>query len=834
MANLLRNFDRISFWIGFLAATLFWWLLARLKPLLVRVWENLREQAATTRLERSQGDEIRIGNDTLRRAQGWHLAAPLFSLDEIAIQPRLLAPSPLPYAYEPPPSDDITDWALSYTPDDPELGSFYQAPMLGLAEALQGGANLVICGEPGTGKSFALAYLACQIVRKAPGSEGLPPLAPVLIHYGELQFPPAEGGAPTDVLIEAAAATASSINARRFPKLFRTLMQHGHILLLLDGLDELAPAQMDEASLNLKALLEENPKLRIVTTAHPLNLGKLPALGFQVVPLAGWDRARRAFFITRWSELWRRYVADEAAARSSPADPMMVIGWLLYDSTRLSPLELTLKVWAAFAGDSLGPSVLASIEAHLRRLMVNQPAKNRLGLEQLAAQMALGMEPLVARRKAESWLGGSEAVAVEPVEEPAAAPSDKAAPAKVRARGALPDLIEAGLVVERAGERVALAHPTLAAYLASRRLAAQNAAPQLVAQPEWAGRSTTLGFIAALDGQSPWVETMFKPEQDDLLQRDLVIAGRWLENALEGQAWAAALMRQIALSLQKNQLPFSLRARLLSGLVQTDHSGVVPLLRQRLEDPQPAARQLAALGLGYLRDVKSIEPLGKLVSDRTPGVARAALLALVAVGQKSSLETVAYTLLHGDEGLQKAAAEALANDPQEGHPTLKEASELEDARVRRAVVYGLGRVRQPWAVEILTKLAAEDKQWVVQDAASQVLQAVQNPHPRLPRPLPPLPQTAWLIAFAGERGMGVAPGKPAYEMLRKAVKEGDEDQRVAAVYYLGLSADAEAALPIYQSYFSSQGEMREAAFSALWNMAACGTPLPPPHQFGLM
>lgn len=56
MANLLRNFDRISFWIGFLAATLFWWLLARLRPLLIRVWENLREQAATTRLERSQGD----------------------------------------------------------------------------------------------------------------------------------------------------------------------------------------------------------------------------------------------------------------------------------------------------------------------------------------------------------------------------------------------------------------------------------------------------------------------------------------------------------------------------------------------------------------------------------------------------------------------------------------------------------------------------------------------------------------------------------------------------------------------------------------------------------
>ena len=183
--------------------------------------------------------------------------------------------------------------------------------------------------------------------------------------------------------------------------------------------------------------------------------------------------------------------------------------------------------------------------------------------------------------------------------------------------------------------------------------------------------------------------------------------------------------------------------------------------------------------------------------------------------------------------MQKAAAEALANDLEEGQPTLKEASELEDARVRRAVVYGLGRVKQPWAVEILAKLAAEDKQWVVQDAANQVLQTIQNVHPRVPRPLPALPQTAWLIAFAGARGMGVAPGKPAYEMLRKAVQDGDEDQRVAAIYYLGWMADANAILPIYQIYFSSQGEVRETAYSALWNMAACGAALPPPSQFGL-
>jgi len=235
-----------------------------------------------------------------------------------------------------------------------------------------------------------------------------------------------------------------------------------------------------------------------------------------------------------------------------------------------------------------------------------------------------------------------------------------------------------------------------------------------------------------------------------------------------------------------------------------------------------------------LRDTKSITELSKLIGDHSPGVSRAALLALVAIGDQTGMETVAYTLLHGDETLRRAAAQALSNNPEEGYPTLQEGSTLEDPGVRRAVTYGLGRLRQPWANEILEKMVAEDSQWMVQDAANQMLHTIQNPHPRLPRPMPALTQTAWLIAFAAERGMGIAPGKPAVDMLLKAIREGDEDQKLATLYYLGQSGVESAILPVYQVYFASQGELREAAFNALWNLAACGIELPPPAKFGLV
>jgi hypothetical protein len=58
---------------------------------------------------------------------------------------------------------------------------------------------------------------------------------------------------------------------------------------------------------------------------------------------------------------------------------------------------------------------------------------------------------------------------------------------------------------------------------------------------------------------------------------------------------------------------------------------------------------------------------------------------------------------------------------------------------------------------------------------------------------------------------------------------------LAVLYYLGQSGEESAVLPVYQVYFaSSQGELHEAAFNALWNLAACGIQLPPPAQYGLV
>ena len=84
--------DTFSFLVGFVTATVFWWLVGRMKPLWAEIRESWRQSREEAQLRRATGVEENYRRTTLRRAQGMHLAAPLFSLDEIVEKPRLLAP----------------------------------------------------------------------------------------------------------------------------------------------------------------------------------------------------------------------------------------------------------------------------------------------------------------------------------------------------------------------------------------------------------------------------------------------------------------------------------------------------------------------------------------------------------------------------------------------------------------------------------------------------------------------------------------------------------------------------------------------------------------------
>ena len=832
------SIDKLSFWLGFLAGMIVWWLLGRARPWLSNAFRSARQGIRSTRESITANVDVRLRNDVLRQAERMHLAAPLFSLSEILLQPRLLAPPvPLEPGVQMPP-EDIATGAIPYIPDWPELAALYRSPTLTLAEALQADANLILLGAPGSGKSVALANLAIRIARQETLPPNLQGVIPIWIQASDLNLPPPATSSVLDVLVAAIAQYAGSLTISRLPVYLASTIEKGAAIILLDGMDELPPETVNISVEFLRQLLETYPRLRMVVAASSLYYDGLTALGLLPVSMAIWSEKQKALFLDRWSKLWAKYVALPTDTLES-ADHVLVNAWLLNDKNPCTPLEFTLKVWAAYAGDTLGPSPISSLEAYVRRMTHGIPGA-RLALENLAAQSLLTRKPIFKVKEAQAWIADYEPIS-QPVQESEQTEtqitdqseqrSDSSSPAP--ASRILPGLIENGLVQVHPDESLGFNHPMILSYLAGYGLISSLVRDTMAVEPSWTTWIQTIAFIAAKKNESVIVNRLVETNSHPL-QRELLSAGRFLPYGVESALWRIQVMRLLASVLQDDALPLGLRARAISALAVSGSSGVSVLFRQLAKSDESSQRQIAALGIGYIRDAKGIDDLRELLSDSSLNVRRAACLSLVAIGSKPALECVADALISGDDDLRKAAAEALANHPEEGYPTLKEGAFLDDVLVRKAVVSGLQRVRQPWATQIIEKIHLEDEQWVVKDAASQALKELAQPNPFIPKKIPPVYNLPWLIAFAGERGIGVSPGKAAQDLLKLAFKEGNEEQRIAGINFLSIFGDSSDVLPLYQVLYSEEaGDLKEAAFIALWQLAAAGIELPPPAQFGL-
>jgi HEAT repeat protein len=844
--------DLISFVIGFASGVLFTWLLSRVRPLWAQIRESAKERREVAQVRRTSGLEDNHRRITLRRAQGMHLAASLFSLDEILQEPRLMAP---PARVEPGVvgiQDDIISQTLPYMPAWPEVAAIYRAPTIGLVEAIAGGSNIVIVGVAGMGKTVALAHLASQAanlrVKLDPNADL--EAVPYLYHVADLQFPFDTSKDPASPLINAASEHAPMFDLRRLPGFIQQTFKNGQALLLIDGFDELDPGGQRHVVDWFKALLQAYPRIRIVTTGCVDQLNGLISLGFSPLALIAWDTPRASSFIRQWGELWSHTIALESLPQTGPEqlDPILLNTWLTVDNNGLTPFELTLKVWGAYAGDSVGSRVLDAIATHVRRLApTGTPVA---ALELLAMQVVLTLQPVFDPRQARSWvkqydsvedkpIQGAETVTLSGAEEDLTlSDSQRIRIRKSKASDAVPShgllskMVESGLLISHPNNKMRFLHPVLNGYLAGQAIGDNDADTTLLALPDWDGKTIALRYLAARGDPSAIADILLKESELPLHKPSFTVA-RWLRDAPKEIAWRNKAFGSLLAILQAEGQPLGLRGQAMAAFVTSSDPGAATLFRQLLSSRSFELLPLAALGSGALRDVKAIDALEELMQAPSGAVRRAICLALVAIGTEKSLEAVARALLQGDEELRRAAAEALANDPVEGHAMLREGATLKDILVRRAVVHGLARVSQPWAIETLQRMQVEDDQWAVRNLANQYLEQLQNIDSRVPRPLTTPSESAWLIAFAGKQKMGIPRGGAATDVLLNAFKQGDTEERLAALPYLKRGANEGIIGAIYNGMYGEDPEVREAAFQAVEEIGADGFKLPHPNQFGL-
>jgi len=839
-----------SLLVGFVLGLIFYWLMGRIRPLLDQMRQNMKEQREAAQTRRTSGLEDNLRRLTLRRAQGMHLAAPLFSLGEILQEPRLLAP---PARVEPGVTglqEDVISMTLPYMPMWPEVAAIYRAPTLNLTEAISGGANVVITGWAGTGKTVALAQLASLAanlqVQYGAGKDAVP----FLYHVADLQLHQDGSKDPLNVIIDAASERAPIFDLRRLPQFIQQTFKNGLALLLIDGFDELDPQSQKRVVEWFKAMIQAYPGVRIVTAGCANQLNGLIGLGFHPLALMPWDSRKTASFVERWSQLWSQTVALEAWSQSGPeqVDPLLLNSWMALENTQLTPFELTLKVWAAYAGDSLGSRVLDAIATHVRRLApTGTPVA---ALELLAMQVVLTSQPIFDHGKARGWVRQYDIVEEKPVEAESeestkSITSEKIAltdsqkiklkkskAGEVPSTGLLGKLVESGLLVSYSSNKMRFLHPVLNGYLAGQAIGDNEADVTLAAQPDWDGKTLAMHYLAARSDASGIADFMLKESALPLHSNTFIVA-HWLRDVPRQAPWRAKAFASLLSILQAEGQPVSLRAQAMAAFALSNDPGAATLFRQLLSSRSFEVIPLAALGSGALKDTKAVDALEEVMRAPVRAVQRAACLALVAIGTDKSLEAVARALLQGDEELRRAAAEAMANDPGEGHAILKEGATLADIMLRRAVVHGLAHVGEPWAVELLQRMQVEDDQWAVRNLANQYLEQLSNPSSRVPQKLKAPSESAWLIEFAGKQGKGIPRGSPATDILLSAFKTGNTEERLAALPYLKRVGDDGIVGAFYNAMYGDDHEVREAAFRAVEEIGANGVRLPHPNQFGL-
>ncbi len=812
------QFDAPSFIAGAALGALLTALVASRRASLLGAISGVRAQWAAWRESLATGTAQSYSRDLVRWAQTSHLAGPLFLLEEIIVPPTFLR--------SPQPSDPLQEAesdvpsSLPFTPEWPQLGSHYGWRQEPLEVVVRGRQHVVLCGRTGSGRTVALAAiilglragkLAAVVERKDL------PTALLLAHAADLE--PAPGKTQTgEVLVQAMRPHSSRRTLPGLAAFVQRGLRSDLPWLLIDGFDELSDAHALRVREWLGGLLREWPNLRVIVTDGFRGLPLWEMMGFARAPVAPWTGLRQDAFVGRWAERWKKHIAGASASGDWPSAEVLR-GWLSIPAALTTPLEITLRLWSACAGDALGRTTASDLDALLRRQC--EPAWVP-GLRQLAGTMVAAGVPVLSRSDGERALSAATGVEARP---------------SVDIGSVSAELIARGLWRATLPGRLAFAHPAIAGRLAAHylvRSTREGSTEALLALPSTSFTEVALSLAGDMLDLGPLVrdrlttlsESVPTASGTDTTLRlvpwireanALLECAAWLRHAGEAE-WRSDVLRRLAGVVRNTRWPFPLRARSACALVASLDPGILVLFRQMLDIVDDAEGQiLGSLGLGAMGDGGAIPTLDGLMGSAEREVRWAAAMGLGRMGRKEAAEALGRILLTGDEDARRAASVGLSLDREDGHPLLREAATDSDALVRRASIIGLASIDEPWVADVLRKVSREDKEWVVRTAATAVMEPSPEGRPSTqPAQAADLP---WLVAFAASRGTGVPAGSGAMGVLERALVDGNPRERLAAAESWQHAAFPERMRVLKRSLSDPDSRVRSASFEGLWALA---------------
>lgn len=661
------------------------------------------------------------------------------------------------------------------------------------------------------------------VVEKRDLALDIDQLFPIYVHVRHLDLNPETYGGmidPAEPIGKALPNYVKNTTAIISTPLLYKMMRNGEALILIDGFDDLAPAEQEIYLHWLKALAEHYGNNFIVVTGPATGYDGLIHAGYAHTFMAPLNERRIQLLIEKW-------MTSGTALGTLSTDQQKRL--VVTDNRNRTVLDICMKIWAALSGEIKQTGRRGYYDSYIRHHISNIPFASEI-LQDSAAywldngKLATGdaMQAIMAK-----YLGGS----VAPPDDSAEGDKKgkkKAAPPSSKADSTFKQIANAPIVLATPDGGLTLNHPTLNWYLVSETL--KDAPPEKLASlghnPLWDG---AFSFATALVDLSPPVLERLKniSTNPDLLFSQIFAVAHWMPDAPSGIRWKAEILKRLrGVILAPSQYP-TVREYAMAAMVTSRDEGASYIFREAVRSANADIRRLGCLGLGAMGSGDYVGDLVPMLVDETEEVQLAAGLALGAIGNEAALDALAEALLTGEEGLRKAVAEALAAVPGIGYETLVEGITADDMYVRRASTFGLARIPETWALVSLYRAMLEDSQWYVRAAAEIAFSQAREPRRAGPMLFPEPADYQWLAEWAATRGVAVPEGVHGRQLLMQALQEAPHKVRVEAARTLGKLGHPPAVKALYSMLMDREPEMRTTAFTALGEMSArFGKPLP--------